>query len=58
MTTDEFSPNNISAKPINVEASRILKDASVTSYETATQAGGVSTFEIFNKKVITITNAN
>ena len=58
MTTGEFNPNSISAKPINVEASRILKDASVVSYETATQAGGVSTFKIFNKKIITITNAD
>ena len=58
MTTGEFNANNTSAKQINVEASRLLGNASVTSYETATQAGGVSTFEIFNRKVITITNAD
>ena len=58
MTSANFSVKGVSAKETVVEASRLLQNASVATYETATQAGGVSTFKILKKRVITITNAD
>jgi cytochrome P450 len=58
MTSGDFSAKGVSAKHTDVEASRLLENPSLVTFETATQAGGVSTFKIFNKKIITITNAD
>ena len=58
MTSADFNVKGISAKQTNVEASRLLGNASLVTFETAKQAGGVSIFKIFNKKIMTITNAD
>ena len=44
MTSADFNVKGISAKQTNVEASRLLGNASLVTFETATQAGGGSQY--------------